>query len=55
MSVTDTPQTVNSTGHVAMDLSVFKKDHDPHATRWGDFLKATIKFAVRAPGRPLQR
>jgi twitching motility protein PilT len=44
MSLTEAPETVNPTGHVAMDISVFKKDNDPHATRWGDFLKATIKF-----------
>ncbi len=44
MSLTEAPETVNSTGHVAMDISVLKKDNDPHATRWGDFLKATIKF-----------
>ncbi len=44
MSLTEAPETVNTTGHVAMDISVLKKDNDPHATRWGDFLKATIKF-----------
>lgn len=44
MSLTEAPETVNPTGHVAMDISVFKKHNDPHATRWGDFLKATIKF-----------
>ncbi|MCC5821997.1 MAG: PilT/PilU family type 4a pilus ATPase [Phycisphaerales bacterium] len=43
MSLTETPETVNPTGHVT-DISVIKKKNDPHATRWGDFLKATIKF-----------
>ena len=30
-------------GHVSLDVTATQK-HDPHATRWGDFLKATIKF-----------
>lgn len=44
MSVTDTPATENQTGHIASDISALKRETDPHATRWGDFLKATIKF-----------
>ncbi|MEM9373714.1 MAG: hypothetical protein AAGA55_08720, partial [Planctomycetota bacterium] len=44
MSVTDTPATENQTGHIATDISALKRENDPHATRWGDFLKATIKF-----------
>jgi len=43
MSVTDTPETAAHTGHVDLDPTA-SKEHDPHATRWGDFLKATIKF-----------
>ncbi len=31
----------NPAGHVSLDPD---KKHDPHATRFGDFLKATIKF-----------
>lgn len=45
MSVTDTPATENQTGHVANDITTLKRKTDPHATRWGDFLKATIKFS----------
>lgn len=44
MSLTDTPETVNQTGHIASDIAALKRTTDPHATRWGDFLKATIKF-----------
>jgi len=44
MSVTDAPKTENQTGHIATDISALKRETDPHATRWGDFLKATIKF-----------
>lgn len=44
MSLTDTPETVNPTGHIASDIAALKRTTDPHATRWGDFLKATIKF-----------
>ncbi len=44
MSVTDTPATENQTGHIATDITALKRETDPHATRWGDFLKATIKF-----------
>jgi len=36
----DTLETQNPTGHI--DFSTKKKD--PHATRWGDFLKATIDY-----------
>ncbi|MEO0512192.1 MAG: PilT/PilU family type 4a pilus ATPase [Planctomycetota bacterium] len=44
MSVEVPPSTDASTvGHVAMPGSQKK---DPHATRWGDFLKATIKFGA---------
>mgnify|MGYP006273478955 CR=1 FL=1 len=35
------PQTTVPTGHIAFAA---KKPDDPHATRWGDFLKSTIKF-----------
>ncbi|MEX0877215.1 MAG: PilT/PilU family type 4a pilus ATPase [Phycisphaerales bacterium] len=42
MSVTDVPSSTASAGHVELDPAITKKD--PHATRWGDFLKATIKF-----------
>jgi len=37
---TDTPSEPNPTGHVASDPGA---KHDPHATRFGDFLKACIK------------
>lgn len=43
MSVTDTPASTATAGHVDLDPTA-GKNHDPHATRWGDFLKATIKF-----------
>lgn len=43
MSVTDTPASSATAGHVDLDPTA-GKNHDPHATRWGDFLKATIKF-----------
>ena len=43
MSVTDTPASTAAAGHVDLDPTA-GKNHDPHATRWGDFLKATIKF-----------
>ena len=42
MSVTETPPSEATAGHVQFDI-VGKKE-DPHATRWGDFLKACIKF-----------
>lgn len=45
MSVTDTPPTAATAGHVQLDLSG-KPAHDPHETRWGDFLKACIKFGA---------
>ncbi|MBX3386880.1 MAG: PilT/PilU family type 4a pilus ATPase [Phycisphaeraceae bacterium] len=39
---TDTmPSAASHTGHVQLDPDA---KHDPHATRFGDFLKATIKF-----------
>lgn len=44
MSLTETPETRNDTGHIASDIAALKRAADPHATRWGDFLKATIKF-----------
>ncbi len=44
MSVSDSPSSTASAGHVDLDPAVAKKD--PHATRWGDFLKATIKFGA---------
>lgn len=44
MSVTDTPSSSATAGHVDLDPSMNRKD--PHATRWGDFLKATIKFGA---------
>ena len=37
----EAPATHNETGHISMAPP---KKQDPHATRWGDFLKATIKF-----------
>lgn len=37
----DTQQTAASAGHVTLDPDA---KHDPHATRFGDFLKASIKF-----------
>lgn len=43
MSVTETPATEAQAGHVNLDLGTSRK-HDPHETRWGDFLKACIKF-----------
>lgn len=43
MSVTNSPPSTASAGHVDLDPTA-GKNHDPHATRWGDFLKATIKF-----------
>ena len=43
MSVTDSPASTATAGHVDLDPTA-GKNHDPHATRWGDFLKATIKF-----------
>jgi twitching motility protein PilT len=45
MSVTETPPSTASAGHVQFDLSGRNKP-DPHATRWGDFLKACIKFGA---------
>jgi twitching motility protein PilT len=45
MSVTDTPPAAASAGHVQLDLTG-KPKNDPHATRWGDFLKACIKFGA---------
>ena len=39
---TDTPNSVATAGHVS--LSKQDDKHDPHATRWGDFLKASMKF-----------
>jgi len=44
MSVSDSPSSSASAGHVDLDPTLAKKD--PHATRWGDFLKATIKFGA---------
>ena len=44
MSVTDAPSSSATAGHVDLDPSMNRKD--PHATRWGDFLKATIKFGA---------
>jgi twitching motility protein PilT len=44
MSVTDAPSSTATAGHVDLDPSMNRKD--PHATRWGDFLKATIKFGA---------
>lgn len=42
MSVATDAQTTEAvTGHVSLDPD---KKHDPHATRFGDFLKAAIKF-----------
>ncbi len=41
MSVTTEPSTEAVVGHVVLDPD---KKHDPHATRFGDFLKAAIKF-----------
>ncbi|MFT5424624.1 MAG: twitching motility protein PilT [Phycisphaerales bacterium] len=43
MSVTETPPSEAEAGHVQFDLSGQGKP-DPHDTRWGDFLKACIKF-----------
>ncbi len=37
----DTESTAAHTGHVTLDPDA---KHDPHATRFGDFLKASIKF-----------
>jgi len=45
MSVTKSPASSAEAGHVDLDPSI-GKNHDPHATRWGDFLKATIKFGA---------
>ncbi|MEO1510811.1 MAG: hypothetical protein AAFU70_01955, partial [Planctomycetota bacterium] len=39
---TDASATINETGHVTLGMDMSK--HDPHETRWGDFLKATIRF-----------
>ncbi|RMH28366.1 MAG: PilT/PilU family type 4a pilus ATPase [Planctomycetota bacterium] len=44
MSLTDAPETKNDTGHIASDIAALKRKTNPHETRWGDFLKATIKF-----------
>ncbi|MGE3108780.1 MAG: type IV pilus twitching motility protein PilT [Phycisphaerales bacterium] len=38
---TDSTTTEASAGHVSLDPD---RKHDPHATRFGDFLKAAIKF-----------
>jgi len=43
MSVTETPPSTADAGHVQFDLTG-KGKADPHETRWGDFLKACIKF-----------
>ena len=45
MSVTDTPASTATAGHVDLDPTA-GKNHNPHDTRWGDFLKATIKFGA---------
>ena len=37
----DTSSAAAHTGHVTLDPDA---KHDPHATRFGDFLKASIKF-----------
>lgn len=44
MSVTDIPSSSAPAGRISLDPTITKKD--PHATRWGDFLKATIKFGA---------
>ncbi len=54
MSVTtDTQTDTNPAGHVSLDPD---RKHDPHETRFGDFLKATIKFEasdlIVKTGRP---
>src|SRR5690349_9873638 len=41
MSLTEANASSPTTGHVTMDPD---KKHDPHATRFGDFLKACIKL-----------
>ncbi len=49
----DTQAAPSPTGHVSLDPDA---KHDPHATRFGDFLKATIKFKasdlLMKTGRP---
>jgi twitching motility protein PilT len=44
MSLTESPASTATAGHVDLDPTIAKKD--PHATRWGDFLKATIRFGA---------
>jgi twitching motility protein PilT len=47
------PNTSNPTGHIHLET---KAKPDPHATRWGDFLKAAIKLSasdlLMKSGRP---
>lgn len=43
MSVSTDENTVVTSGHVTLDPD---RKHDPHETRFGDFLKACIKFAA---------
>lgn len=44
MSVESEP--VSSAAHVGHIALTFKKKSDPHATRWGKFLQAAIKFSA---------
>ena len=45
MSVTEPAPAEATAGHVQFDV-FGKPQEDPHATRWGDFLKACIKFGA---------
>ena len=44
MSTMETEPAAPTTAQESGTVSLAKPKHDPHATRWGDFLKATIKF-----------
>jgi hypothetical protein len=46
MSLTEPTSAPPSSGHVTLDPD---KKHDPHATRFGSFLKACIKLGRRVP------
>ncbi len=43
LTSTDTPSVESDAPHVTLDPD---RKHDPHETRFGDFLKASIKFAA---------
>ena len=44
MSTTETEPNTTTSAQASGHVSLAKPKHDPHETRWGDFLKTTIKF-----------